>query len=148
MAASLLARLWQDLRLPIEDALYTADGWGYDVEPNPEAPGGLEFGERFDLAELLREDEDWMSEIDPMREVELPGGAGYLCGGEGSHGSEGFFGRLDADRKPVWIVFLADGNPFLDIAVHGDTATFTSTSGIAITLDLDHPVPENHPDES
>jgi hypothetical protein len=134
-----LSQLWTNLRVPIEDALYLVDGSAYDVVPDPEAPGGFEIGERFDVAEVLRDDEDWMTDIDPMREIELPAGAGYLVSGEGSHGSEGFIGRLDSAKKPRWLLFLADDNPFMDIKVHGDLATFTSTSGTTLTLDIDHP---------
>jgi hypothetical protein len=134
-----LADLWRDEQLPIEDALYLADGTAYDVEVNPETPGGFEVGDQFDLAVLLDADADWMASIDPMREVKLPGGAGYLCSGEGSHGSDGFFARLDSAGNPMWVLFLTNGNPFLDIAVEGTKATFTSTSGVSLTLDIDHP---------
>jgi hypothetical protein len=134
-----LADLWRDEQLPIEDALYLADGTAYDVEVSPQAPGGFEIGDQFDLAELVRADEDWMASIDPMREVELPGGAGYLCSGEGSHGSDGFFARLDSAGNPIWVLFLTEHNPFMDISIEGTRATFTSTSGVSLTLDIDHP---------
>ncbi|QFU93903.1 hypothetical protein [Amycolatopsis sp. YIM 10] len=82
----------------------------------------------------------------------LPGGAqlnrfqaagsstgGSLFVGDGAHGSEGVFGRITAEREPVWIVCLADCNPFTEINLDGRMATFASSSGVAVTVDIDHP---------
>jgi hypothetical protein len=131
--------LWRGGRLPIEDGLYLASGASYSVELDSGAPGGIRIGDEFDLAELLAEDPDWLTTIDVIGEAGLPGHAGRLCRGEGSHGSEGFVARLGQDRELVWVLYFQESNPFAEIAVSGSRATFTSTSGIAVTVDLDHP---------
>jgi hypothetical protein len=66
----------------------------------------------------------------------LPDGSGYLCAGEGSYGSEGFFGRLGQDRNLVWVVYLEESNPFVDAVVDdGRRAKFTSSSGVSIAVE-------------
>lgn len=52
-------------------------------------------------------------------------------------GSEGFFGRLDAGSELVWVAFLAEANPFVKTVVDGEIATFTSSSGVSITVPVD-----------
>ena len=83
---------------------------------------------------MLVEDPEWVASIIITREVPIPDG--LLCAGEGSHGSEGFFARLDADWNLVWVAHFQESNPFDEITVHGDQATFTSTSGGTVTVDL------------
>lgn len=58
----------------------------------------------------------------------LPDG-GFLCVGEGSWGSEGFFGRPAWDGGIVWLVYPEYANPFTEIEVRGRQAVFRSTSG-------------------
>jgi hypothetical protein len=130
-----IVALWREGRLPIEDGVFFADGRSYAVEV---ADGRLVVVEELDLAEVLAEDPDWVTSIDITRETPLPDG--LLCAGEGSHGSEGFFARLDAARGLVWVCYLSESNPFSEVAVDGGTATVTSTSGVAVTVDLDAPV--------
>lgn len=132
-----IAELWRAGRIPIVDAVHLASGRSYEVELEA---GKLALVEEFDLAEQLAEDPDWVTAADVTGELAVPGG-GFLCRGEGSHGSEGFFARLDADRQLVWLVYLEESNPFADIELDGTTATFTSTSGVRVTVDIDHPVP-------
>ncbi|UJW33494.1 hypothetical protein L3Q67_06900 [Saccharothrix sp. AJ9571] len=136
---SLLAELWGKEQVPIEDALFLADGTAYDLVLDRDAAGGLVVGDRFELAELLAEDPDWLASIHPLREVALPGEDGWLTSGEGSQGADGFFARLDVARTPRWVAFLTEGNPFTEIAVDGRKAEFTSTSGVVVTVDIDHP---------
>ncbi|MFD8493866.1 hypothetical protein [Amycolatopsis sp. NPDC059657] len=135
MADSPIVALWRKGKLPIEDAIHHASGVSRELDANPEAPGGFELGDEFDLAEMLAEDPDWVSDVDITNETPIPGG--FLVRGEGSHGSEGFFGRLDAKRELVWVVFLTESNPFVETTVTGDMATFTSSSGVSITVSID-----------
>ena len=100
---------------------------------------GLEFGEEFDLAALLDADPEWVTSIDVTRETALPARRGYLCCGEGSHGSEGFFARLDENRELLWVVYLEQSNPFDSISTDGTNGTFGSTSGLSVTVNLDTP---------
>lgn len=130
-----IVALWRDGRLPIEDGLFFADGRSFAVDM--ESPG-LVVVEEIDLAEILAEDPDWVTSIDITREAPLPDG-GVLCAGEGSHGSEGFFARLDAARELVWVCYLAESNPFSEIAVEGDRVTVSSTSGVSITVSWERP---------
>jgi hypothetical protein len=116
--------LWAAGRVPIEDGVFFADGRSYAVE----------------LAAMLADDPDWLAAIDVTGEQEIPDGAGHVCVGEGSHGSEGFFARLDAARRLVWVCHLSGSNPFAGLEVAAGTATVTSTSGLRVTVDLDSPV--------
>ncbi|MFJ1756581.1 hypothetical protein [Kitasatospora sp. NPDC088134] len=131
-----LARLWSREQLPIRDGLYTAAGGAFDVEVDPRAPGGLRVLDGFDVEEFLREDPEWITSLTTTAEVELPAGAGYLCCGEGSHGSEGFFARLSPDHDLLWAVYLEESNPFVDLTVTGDRAVIRSTADVTIVLDL------------
>jgi hypothetical protein len=79
-----------------------------------------------------------LAAVTDRSETALPDG--LLCAGEGSHGSEGFFARLDAARGLVWVCYLSESNPFAEVAVEGGSATVTSTSGLGVTVDLDAPV--------
>jgi hypothetical protein len=117
-----IQELWRDGRLPIEDGVFFADGRSYAV----------------DLAEILAEDPDWLTSIDITREAPAPGG--FVCAGEGSHGSEGFFARLDGDRNLVWVCYLSESNPFDRLTVTDGALTVVSTSGVTITVALDAPV--------
>ncbi|CRK58286.1 hypothetical protein [Alloactinosynnema sp. L-07] len=127
--------LWRAGRLPIEDGVFFADGRSYAVDVEGTS---LAVVEELDLAQVLAEDPDWVTSIDVTRTVPAP--AGFVCAGEGSHGSEGFFARLDADRELVWVCYLSECNPFDGLTVTGTSLTATSTSGITITVDLDAPV--------
>jgi hypothetical protein len=130
-----IVALWHEGRLPIEDGVFFADDRSYAVDVED---GRLVVVEELDLAEVLAEDPDWLTTIDITGETELPDG--HLCVGEGSHGSEGFFARLDAARELVWVCYLSEANPFKDVTVANRTATVTSTSGVTVTVDLDNPV--------
>lgn len=142
-----LDRLWAEYRLPLGDALHiNADtSYGVSYEPpdgaSPETgkPYPLRIGDPFDLEAELEGDPDETSEVDGQRSLELPEG-GCLWAGEGSHGSEGFCARLTSDRSLVWAVFLTDSDPFTEIQLTGRTATFISTTGVVLTIDIDGPL--------
>ncbi|MFE9334045.1 hypothetical protein [Streptomyces sp. NPDC006925] len=136
-----LDSLWAEYCLPFCDALYVRQGEqarAYGVSYDSDRPGGLAVGESFDLAAELAEDPERVSWVDGQREVELPGG-GLLWAGEGDQGSQGFFARLAEDGTLVWAVFLTESNPFTEIRLVGRGATFTSTAGVAVTVDIDDP---------
>jgi len=144
-----IVALWQEGRLPIEDALHLAPGHSYavDLTPGrsyavdlvPGTPSGLVLVEEFDLGQVLAEDPDWVTAIDVQSPTPLPSG-GSLVRGEGSHGSEGFVARLDPAGQLVWVIYLSESNPFETVEVNGTLGTFTSTSGITITLDIEDPL--------
>ncbi|MFE9481791.1 hypothetical protein ACFYNM_24675 [Streptomyces spororaveus] len=133
-----IERLWEDFRLPIRDALHFADGTSCDVDLDSDAPGGLRVLAPFDLDEILESDPSWVSSVDGLVAVDL-GSKGLLWGGEGSHGSEGFIARLTVDRALSWAIFFTESNPFDRIQLSGNVATFSSTSGFEITVDVDDP---------
>ncbi|GAA2617186.1 MULTISPECIES: hypothetical protein [Streptomyces] len=133
-----IERLWEDFRLPIRDALHFADGTSCDVDLDSDAPGGLRVLGPFDLDEILESDPSWVSSVDGLVAADL-GSEGLLWGGEGSHGSEGFIARLTVDRALSWAVFFTESNPFDRIQLSGNVATFSSTSGFEITVDVDDP---------
>ncbi|MDX5572590.1 hypothetical protein PV779_19170 [Streptomyces sp. ID01-9D] len=92
----------------------------------------------FDLAEILESDPSWVSSVDGLVAVDL-GSRGLLWGGEGSYGSEGFIARLTGERTLIWAIFFSESNPFDRIQLAGNVATFSSTSGLEIAVDIDDP---------
>ncbi|MBV7669664.1 hypothetical protein STHAL_09220 [Streptomyces halstedii] len=135
---TMIERLWEDFELPIKDALHYVDGHSYDVAFDSAAPSGFSVRSPFELDEMLEGDPSWVSAVDGLVAVDL-GGEGFLWGGEGSYGSEGFIARLTADRALIWAMFFAESNPFDRIQLSGNIATFSSTSGFEITVDIDDP---------
>ncbi|MEU9010963.1 hypothetical protein AB0D12_14510 [Streptomyces sp. NPDC048479] len=133
-----IERLWEDFELPIRDALHFADGHSYDVALDPDAPSGFTVLAPFDLDEMLESDPSWKSSVDGLAAVDL-GRKGLLWGGEGSYGSEGFIARLTVDRALIWAIFFVESNPFDRIQLSNNVATFSSTSGVEITVDIDDP---------
>ncbi|MBT1187546.1 hypothetical protein HET69_27005 [Streptomyces sp. CJ_13] len=133
-----IERLWEGFELPIKDALHYADGHSCDVALDSAAPRGFTVLAPFDLDEVLEGDPSWVSSVDGLASVDL-GEKGLLWGGEGSHGSEGFIARLTVDRAPIWAMFFTESNPFDRIRLSGNVATFSSTSGLEIELDIDDP---------
>jgi hypothetical protein len=131
--------LWLAGTLPIHSALYRADGTAITVRFDPSVPGGLSLLEPFSVEAAMQVDPDYVSRIDIIVQQELRGGAGYLVCGEGSYGSDGFFGRLDAAKRPIWVVFLENCNPFVSVAVESTLARFTSSSDVLIVVDLEAP---------
>jgi hypothetical protein len=136
---STIGTLWADETLPIRDGLYTAAGDSYAARLDPTKPGGVAITGKFDLDEFLASDPDNVTSIDMHWPVELPDDAGWVFKGEGSYGSEGFFGRLDKDKKLVWVMYFERSNPFVDITVSADVAIFTSSSDITVSVYLDRP---------
>jgi hypothetical protein len=136
---STIERLWQEYGLPAADGLYFPDGTAFEVRVTPEEPAGLRIGGAFDIEQLLSEEPDLISYVDGLTAHELPTGD-VLWAGEGSYGSDGFFGRVTPDRSLVWAVFLEEVNPFGTIELSGRAGTFTSTLGVSITVDIDDPV--------
>ncbi|MEU7750303.1 hypothetical protein [Micromonospora sp. NPDC049171] len=134
-----ITRLWLAERLPIRDGLYRSDGSARDVRVDEMVSGGLALLESFNLEAFLEPDPEETTSIMVTGERELPDRAGYLCCGEGSYGSEGFFARLDQSRELMWVVYLENANPFVQINVAGTQAGFLSSSGVSVTVDLTGP---------
>ncbi|MFF9023778.1 hypothetical protein [Streptomyces eurythermus] len=133
----LIERLWQEYELPAVDGLYFADGRAYEVSVS-RTSRVLRVNEALDVEQLLTEEPELVARVDGLSTHELAGGD-MLWAGEGSYGSDGFFGRVRSDRSLVWAVFLEEADPFRAIEVSGREATFTSTSGVVITVDIDDP---------
>lgn len=142
MASHRIVELWSADLMPGWDGLYRSDGSARVVDVGGGArPDWFDLGPAIDLDALLAEDPENVTAIDIYRgaDIKIPDGSGYVCCGEGAHGSEGFFARLDAEPSLVWIVAVTDSNPFEEVAIDGSMATFTNTVGNAITVDLDSP---------
>ncbi|KOY53814.1 hypothetical protein [Streptomyces sp. XY332] len=133
-----IQQLWEDFELPIKDALHYADGHSYEVALVPDTPTGFAVLAPFGLDEVLESDLSWVSSVDGLAAVDL-GEKGLLWGGEGTYGSEGFIARLTANRALMWAIFFAESNPFDRIRLSGTVATFTSTSGLEVSVDIDDP---------
>lgn len=139
---TMIVELWAEGLAPGSDGLYRADGSARAVELSGGARlDGFELGPPLDLDAMLKEEADNLTHVDILRgaDVPLPDGSGYVCGGDGAHGSEGFFARLDTDRNLMWIVALTDSNPFEKAEVRGSLVRFTNNLGNSVTVDLDHP---------
>ncbi|MFE9804127.1 hypothetical protein ACFYP6_35710 [Streptomyces goshikiensis] len=130
--------LWEDFQLPVRDALYFADGRSCEVDLVSGVPSGVRVLAPFDLDEMLESDPSWVSSVDELVAADL-GSKGLLWGGEGSYGSEGFIARLTVDRALIWAMFFTESNPFDRIQLSGNVATFSSTSGFKIMVDIDEP---------
>ncbi|NBE79928.1 hypothetical protein [Micromonospora rubida] len=137
---SVIIRMWAQGEIPNWDAVYYADGHAFELDEDPSAPAGLRIAEEFDAEEELREEPEATTWFGTFQTVDLDAGQGYLCCGECTyHGSAGWFARLDAARQLVWVVHLTLSNPFNEIAVGGGQATFRSTNGVTITVDIREP---------
>jgi hypothetical protein len=132
-----IVALWEAGNLPIKDGVYFADGRSYAVNL---ATDGLVVVEEFDLGRWLERDPEWVTTVGITHEATLPDSAGILCVGDGSWGSEGFFGRLDAAHRLVWVCYLEEANPFVAVALDGNSATFVSTAEIRLNVDIDAPL--------
>ncbi|MGW2478159.1 hypothetical protein [Streptomyces sp. NPDC001665] len=134
-----IERLWEEAyELPAEDGLYFADGRAYGVVLAPGTPAHLAVLEPFDVDAILADDPSWVTTVDGLASVEL-GDGGFLWGGEGGMGADGFLARLTAGRKLVWAVFFSDSNPFDRVRVSGNVTTFHSTAEFELAVDIDDP---------
>lgn len=136
---SLIRRLWQADNLPVRDGLYRADGAAYHVQVDTSVEGNLKVLAPFSLEAFTSHYPDMITVIDTTLEKALPDGSGYLCCGEGSYGSEGFFGRIDQCRDLVWVVYLENSNPFISARIDGSSVAFTSSAGVTIKVNLGSP---------
>ena len=111
---STIEKLWLSDNLPIVDGLFRADGTSWSVTLDPRAQDGLGIQQPFDLVAWLAVDSEYVTSIDVTSRVAMhhEGQLVYLCGGEGSHGSEGFVALLNHSERLVWVVYLERFNPF------------------------------------
>lgn len=128
--------LWKSGRVPILSALYRYDDVAIYATIDNSVSGGLRFGQQVPLTDVLAANTDYLASLDITHERQLPHDEGFLVCGEGSYGSDGFFGLLDSSKELVWVVFLENSNPFVSIFVNSRLATFTSSSGITLRIDL------------
>jgi hypothetical protein len=133
---STVSRLWKQGELPIHSGVYLADGRAWSVAVDAASPGGLKVLEPFDVDEFLANDPEFVTSFVVSKLVELPEGAGHLWCGEGSWGSEGLFGRTTPQNELVWVVYLEESNPFVDIEIDGGMARFRSSSGVMVSVDV------------
>lgn len=122
-----ISTLWLSGELPIRDGLYRATGESFDVRVDPDSTRGYEVLGDFSLEEFRRDEPDEVTKIDIARKVPVSGG--FVCCGEGSFGSEGFFAYLDDDEVLVWVIYLEESNPFVELESDGDWVKFRSTAG-------------------
>lgn len=134
---SSLARQWERGELPIRDMVYLADGRAFAVELGEHFPGGMAVTEPTSLDAILASDPDWLTSFVVTHIVELRSEeGGSVCCGEGSWGSEGFFARIASGGEPIWVVYLENSNPFVEIDIDSDdrVARFSSSSGVTTSV--------------
>lgn len=137
---SIVEGLWATEEVPLWDAVYCVDGRAWEVELDPSRASGLRLLEPLDLAAELREEPEWTSFFGTFTRTEIPENSGYVHSGECAyHGSAGWFVRTDADGRLVWVVHLGDSNPFDRIEIEAGIATFRSTNGVVVKLDITDP---------
>lgn len=136
---TLIERLWQAENLPIQDGLYFADGSAYGVRLDSSVKGGLKILDPISVEDFMARDPDMVTSIDVTLRKPLPNNLGYVFCGEGSYGSEGFFGRLDQDANLVWVVYLEYSNPFIDASIKNAEVTFSSSSDVSVSVNLESP---------
>lgn len=136
---SRIVDLWRLGMAPSVSALCRADGSAYRARVDGADLSHFQIGEAFDLdAHLAAEPED-VTYIDECARATLPDGSGYVCCGDGAHGSEGFFARIDLQANLLWIVFLHNGNPFHRIGIYNSVVTFVNNLERTLSVDLtDH----------
>ncbi|MGW4810283.1 hypothetical protein ACWEPB_01400 [Kitasatospora cineracea] len=153
-----LDELWATGRMPLRDGLFRADGRSREAAVEGAGLEHFRLGGPIDLDGAGEagtgdgpgepDEPDGPDEPDEPGEpvpadihveAELPGGAGRVVGGGGSHGSEGFLARLGADGSVVWLMHLGRSNEFVRIAVDWPLATFTNNCGRSLALDLASP---------
>ncbi|MEK2491036.1 hypothetical protein WN990_15890 [Kitasatospora purpeofusca] len=133
-----IVALWAAGEMPIECGLFRADGTGREADCDDADLTGFALGEPLDLDALMAEDPEWTACAYVFAEVSLPDGSGRLVSGGGSHGSDGFFARIDFDGNLVWLVHLFC-NELVAIAVDWPLATFTNNCDNSLTIDLGDP---------
>ncbi|WP_446215808.1 hypothetical protein [Micromonospora sp. IBHARD004] len=133
---SRIVDLWRQGSAPGVSGLYRVDGSAHIVRSDGPDLSFIRIGGAFDLDDLLSADPEEVAQIDESARVKLPDGSGFLCCGEGAHGSEGFFARLDPQENLIWMVFLRNGNPIIRIGIGGSRATFSNNLGRSISIDL------------
>jgi hypothetical protein len=135
---STIERLWLSDNLPIVDGLFRGDGASWLVALDSREPDGLAVRQPFDLDARLAEDPEYVTSIDVTSRLVVHHGGRLisLCGGEGSHGSEGFVALLDESDRLVWVIYLERFNPFKEAVVEGSRVVVTSTSEETFTVDL------------
>ncbi|GAA2103035.1 hypothetical protein GCM10009759_38050 [Kitasatospora saccharophila] len=136
-----LLQLWERGERPADDGLYRADGraWYVTEDYGPDDLAGFALAEPTSVRELLDPERTTSADTHPAGHLVLPDGSGTLVCGDGSLGSEGFVARLGPDGAPVWLLTLADGNPFEAIALTGTRARFTNNRGHGLVVDLAEP---------
>jgi hypothetical protein len=131
-----IIELWQNEKLPIKDGLYFADGRSFllDTMASSYNLKSMVRLSQFDLDAFLRADPECLTSIMVTKKVLLGQQEGYLCCGEGAHGSEGFFARLDQTEKLIWVVYFQESNPFVDIKTSDDHVIFETNIGIGFEI--------------
>ncbi|MET8540012.1 hypothetical protein ABZW03_05050 [Kitasatospora sp. NPDC004799] len=131
---SLVVELWAKSEIPDYGALYRADGTARKVFIDGPDSLRVELGEPFEV-----EEPEYAHGITVDGDAELPDGRGYVCCGSGALGDEGFFARLDRERRLLWVLTSTEGNPFLRVSVDWPSAHFVNDWGTVLTLDLTDP---------
>ncbi|MFJ8434773.1 hypothetical protein ACIQ9P_26080 [Kitasatospora sp. NPDC094019] len=124
--------------MPAHRGLFRADGTGLEADCDDAELTGFALGGPLDLDALMADDPEWVTSADVFAEAALPDGSGRLVSGGGSHGSDGFFARIDTEGRLVWVVHLFC-NELVAIAVDWPLATLTNNCDNTLTIDLTDP---------
>ena len=113
---TLITDLWNQQQLPIRTGIYFANGDSRQIEIRKTLRGDsfIKAGGEFDIRSWLRRHPDELTNIDIVYEAELTEGGWLFCG-EGSYGSEGFFGLLGPDRNLNWVAYMENSNPIVQV---------------------------------
>lgn len=135
-----ITQLWRSGVLPARDGLYHSDGRSFDLRVEAFPKPSITVGERFDLGLMMQTTPDNITEYDITFELPLDGGE-WICAGEASHGSEGFFSHLAPSRELVWVVYNEESNPYYKARTRtGTEIEVFSSAGFSLIVDVNAPL--------
>jgi hypothetical protein len=123
--------------VPYVEGFFRADGTVRRIDYDGQQLSWFELGPPF--VPDWEHDPDDLAEVDWADRAFLAHDPGSVCCGEGPMGADGFFARLDPQGTPLWVAFMTNSNPFLQVRVEDTVATFTNNLNRSLAVDLDHP---------
>jgi hypothetical protein len=136
---SVIAGLWQEQKLPVNDGLYFIEGRSLRILLEFDGNPNIQDMEEFDLGAFYMDDPGRVTRIYQTKVERLKNGQHFGCGC-GAFGADGWFALLDSDQNLLWVAFFEELNPFHAFTVAHDTVIVRSTSDVKIKVDLRNPM--------
>ncbi|MFF4339098.1 hypothetical protein ACFY00_04040 [Kitasatospora sp. NPDC001540] len=134
-----ITELWRDGRTPIHYGLFRADGTARKADCDGPQLTWFRPGEPLGPITLAAAaDPAWTTAAEILAEAALPDGSGRLVAGGDADESDGFFARIDAGGRLVWLVHLPCAE-LAGVTIEWPRATFANNRGNTLTIDLTAP---------